>query len=235
MQHENKDEKLLTAMNDLRSALSHEMDEAEESEKFIETFRDFRRHMTMYSCAIREVRTKFEVLNEELSVSSQRNPIQGIYSRVKSPESIFGKMKRIGCPFSIKSMVDNLNDIAGIRIICQYIDDIYTVAAMLGGQDDISVINVKDYIKSPKPNGYRSFHMIVEVPVFFSNEKTNVRVEVQLRTIAMDSWATLEHGMKYKKEIADSAAIVAELKECADQVYALDTRMQALKDKIHHA
>ena len=144
-------------------------------------------------------------------------------------------MKRLGLPFSIGNMVSNLNDIAGVRIICQYIDDIYTVAAMLGGQDDISVVKIKDYIQKPKENGYRSFHMIVEVPVFFSNEKNDVRVEVQLRTIAMDFWATLEHGIKYKKEIADSAAIVAELKDCAEQVYALDTRMQSLRDRIRGA
>lgn len=212
-----------------------ELEIQENSEKFIHMFKDFRRYMTMYSCAIREVRTKFEVLNEELSVAGDRNPIQGIYSRVKSPDSIFGKLRKMGIPFSIESMVANLNDIAGIRIICQYIDDIYTVAAMLGGQDDIEVITIKDYIKNPKPNGYRSFHMIIEIPVFFSNAKNFVRVEVQLRTIAMDFWATLEHGMKYKREVADADKIVAELKDCAEQVYALDTRMQELKDKIRDA
>ena len=115
------------------------------------------------------------------------------------------------------------------------VSKVYTVAAMLGGQDDIGVVKIKDYIQKPKENGYRSFHMIVEVPVFFSNEKNDVRVEVQLRTIAMDFWATLEHGIKYKKEIADSAAIVAELKDCAEQVYALDTRMQSLRDRIRGA
>ena len=210
---ESKD--IVGAVRDLRSSLSHELGASEESELFVNTFLDFRRCMTLYSCAIREVRTKFEVLNEELSISHERNPIQAIYSRV--------------------NMVSNLNDIAGVRIICQYIDDIYTVAAMLGGQDDIGVVKIKDYIQKPKENGYRSFHMIVEVPVFFSNEKNDVRVEVQLRTIAMDFWATLEHGIKYKKEIADSAAIVAELKDCAEQVYALDTRMQSLRDRIRGA
>ena len=230
---ESKD--IVGAVRDLRSSLSHELGASEESELFVNTFLDFRRCMTLYSCAIREVRTKFEVLNEELTISHERNPIQAIYSRVKSPESIFGKMKRLGLPFSIGNMVSNLNDIAGVRIICQYIDDIYTVAAMLGGQDDIGVVKIKDYIQKPKENGYRSFHMIVEVPVFFSNEKNDVRVEVQLRTIAMDFWATLEHGIKYKKEIADSAAIVAELKDCAEQVYALDTRMQSLRDRIRGA
>lgn len=220
---------------EVRDFFVNELEIQENSEKFIDMFKEFRRYMTLYGCAIREVRTKFEVLNDELSVAGGRNPIQGIYSRVKSPDSIFGKMRRLGVPFGIDAMVANLNDIAGIRIICQYIDDIYTVAAMLGGQDDIEVVKVKDYIKSPKPNGYRSFHMIVEVPVFFSEAKNIVRVEVQLRTIAMDFWATLEHGMKYKREVADADKIVAELKDCAEQVYALDTRMQELKDKIRDA
>lgn len=220
---------------EVRDYLVRELELSENSDAFVKAFKDFRWYMTLYNCAIREVRTKFEVLNDELSIAGDRNPIQGIYSRVKSPDSIFGKMRRMGVPFSVEAMVSNLSDIAGVRIICQYIDDIYTVAAMLGGQDDIEVIQIKDYIKNPKPNGYRSFHMIIEVPVFFSNTKNFVRVEVQLRTIAMDFWATLEHGMKYKREVTDADKIVGELKDCAEQVYALDTRMQELKDKIKAA
>ena len=228
---ENKEDSMIEAVRALRDSLSSEI--VEKGEAFKEIFRDFRKSMTLYSCAIREVQTKFEVLNDELSLYGSNNPIKSIYSRVKSPESIFAKLKKQGVPFSVKNMQDNLNDIAGVRIICQYVDDIYTVAAMLGGQDDITVVRIKDYIKNPKPNGYRSFHMIIEVPVYFSDEKNSVRVEVQLRTIAMDFWATLEHGLKYKHKIKDEEAIVAELKDCSEQAYLLDTRMQALKTRIN--
>ena len=213
----------------LRELLSEELKMDSGTEDFVKVLRKFRWYMTLYHCS------KFEVLNDELSITHERNPIQAIYSRVKTPESIFGKMRRMGVPFSVESMNANLNDIAGVRIICQYIDDIYTVAEMLGRQDDINILTVKDYIKNPKPNGYRSYHMIVEVPVFFSKTKNIVRVEVQLRTIAMDFWATLEHGMKYKREVKDADRIVAELKDCAEQVYALDTRMQELKERIRTA
>ena len=201
----------------------------------LEKLSRFNELMMRYNAAIREVRTKFEVLNDEFSFRNSRNPIESITSRIKKPVSIAEKLRRMGCPLTLESVSENLNDIAGIRVICSFIDDIYMVAELLARQDDITVVRVKDYIQKPKENGYRSFHMIVEVPVFFSNEKNDVRVEVQLRTIAMDFWATLEHGIKYKKEIADSAAIVAELKDCAEQVYALDTRMQSLRDRIRGA
>lgn len=216
----------------IRALIARAMGEEDESAAVIEMLRDFRWNMTLYHCAIREVQTKFEVLDEELSISRARNPIDRIESRVKSPESIAGKLRRNNLGFSIKSMRENLNDIAGIRIICQYIDDIYTVANMLCKQDDITVVKVKDYIKDPKPNGYRSYHMVVEVPVFFSEQKHFVRVEVQFRTIAMDFWASLEHDIKYKKEIPDPELLAADLKECADIAYSLDVRMQSLRDKI---
>ncbi len=216
----------------IRALIARAMGEEDESAAVIEMLRDFRWNMTLYHCAIREVQTKFEVLDEELSISRARNPIDRIESRVKSPESIAGKLRRNNLGFSIKSMRENLNDIAGIRIICQYIDDIYTVANMLCKQDDITVVKIKDYIKDPKPNGYRSYHMVVEVPVFFSEQKHFVRVEVQFRTIAMDFWASLEHDIKYKKEIPDPELLAADLKECADIAYSLDVRMQSLRDKI---
>lgn len=155
--------------------------------------------MTRYDCAIREVRTKFEVLNEELSYKAGRNPIESITSRVKRPVSVVGKLKRLGKPITVESISENLNDVAGIRVICSFIDDIYKVAEMLSVQDDVTVVQVKDYIQKPKPNGYRSYHMIVEIPVFFSEGKQMMRVEIQLRTVAMDFWASLEHQMKYKK------------------------------------
>ena len=216
----------------MRSVVAKALGEDTDSAVVLETLKDFRWHMTLYHCAIREVQTKFEVLDEELSISRVRNPIDHIESRVKTPESIIGKLRRGGYEFSVKSMTENLNDIAGIRVICQYVDDIYTVADMLSKQDDISVIKVKDYIKNPKPNGYRSYHMVVEVPVFFSDKKHYVRVEVQFRTIAMDFWASLEHDIKYKKEIPDPEILAQALNECADIAHSLDARMQAIRDRI---
>ena len=188
--------------------------------------------MTRYDCAIREVRTKFEVLNEELSYKAGRNPIESITSRVKKPVSIVGKLKRLGKPITIEAISEYQNDVAGIRVICPFIDDIYKVAEMLAVQDDITVVQVKDYIRKPKPNGYRSYHMIVEIPVFFSEGKRMMRVEIQLRTVAMDFWASLEHQMKYKKESADRPEIAAELKSCAETIAATDARMLGIRKRI---
>ena len=188
--------------------------------------------MTRYDCAIREVRTKFEVLNEELSYKAGRNPIESITSRVKRPVSVVGKLKRLGKPITVESISENLNDVAGIRVICSFIDDIYKVAEMLSVQDDVTVVQVKDYIQKPKPNGYRSYHMIVEIPVFFSEGKQMMRVEIQLRTVAMDFWASLEHQMKYKKESADHPEIAAELKSCAETIAATDARMLGIRKRI---
>ena len=188
--------------------------------------------MTRYDCAIREVRTKFEVLNEELSYKAGRNPIESITSRVKKPVSIVGKLKRLGKPVTIDAISEYLNDVAGIRVVCSFIDDIYKVAEMLAGQDDITVLQIKDYIRKPKPNGYRSYHMIVEVPVFFSEGKQMMRVEIQLRTVAMDFWASLEHQMNYKKESADRPEIAAELKSCAETIAATDARMLGIRKRI---
>ena len=188
--------------------------------------------MTRYDCAIREVRTKFEVLNEELSYKTSRNPIESITSRVKRPMSIVGKLKRLQKPLTVESISENLNDVAGIRVICSFIDDIYKVADMLARQDDITVVQIKDYIRKPKPNGYRSYHMIVEIPVFFSEGKRMMRVEIQLRTVAMDFWASLEHQMKYKKESADRPDIAAELKSCAETIAATDARMLGIRKRI---
>ncbi len=203
-------------------------------EEIILQIKQFKGFMMIYNCAIREVKTKFEVLNEDLSVLRKRNPIEFIESRVKSPESILKKLKRKKLPYSLGSIVDNINDIAGVRVICGFIDDIYEVAHMLEIQDDVTVLEIKDYIKNPKPNGYRSYHMIVEIPVFFANRKQNIKVEVQLRTIAMDFWASLEHQMRYKerKKVDDIKQIAAELKECADIIAATDEKMQQINKRI---
>lgn len=204
-----------------------------EKQVAIENFNDFQKFMMMYNCAIKEVRTKFEVLNDELSVSSNRNPIQMIKSRIKSPISIMEKLERRNFEVSMESILTNLNDVAGIRIICSFINDIYDIADMFSSQDDITVLEIKDYIKNPKPNGYRSYHMIVEVPVFFTDCKKNLKVEVQLRTIAMDFWASLEHSMKYKKDVKDSENIMKELKECAESIAKTDIHMQEINNKIN--
>lgn len=187
----------------------------------------------MYNCAIKEVRTKFEVLNDELSATSNRNPIEMIKSRVKKPKSIINKLLRKGYPVSMASVMENLNDVAGVRVICSFINDIYKVASMLSAQDDIKVLEIKDYIEHPKENGYRSYHMIIEIPVFFSNVKQSIKVEVQLRTIAMDFWASLEHSMKYKKDIKNSEEIADELKKCADLISDTDFKMQEINNKIN--
>ncbi len=193
----------------------------------------FQELMMMYSCAIREVRTKLEVLNDELSIRHKRNPIKHITSRIKRPLSIIQKLKRYEAPFTVEAVEENLNDVAGIRVICSFIDDIYAIADMLLKQDDITLIRKKDYIQNPKPNGYRSLHLIVEIPVFFSEQKKSMRVEVQIRTIAMDFWASLDHQLKYKQDVANPEAISAELKECADVIAQTDARMLAIKDKIY--
>lgn len=203
---------------------------------FVNQAFEFQELMMMYSCAIREMRTKLEVLNDELSVHHQRNPIEFITSRVKKPLSIVEKLHRYGVPVSVESVEKNLNDVAGVRVICSFIDDIYTVADMLLRQDDITLIKKKDYIEYPKDNGYRSLHLIIEIPVFFSNQKKNMRVEVQIRTIAMDFWASVDHQLKYKQDIEDvenADELSAELKECADIIAQTDARMQAIKNKIY--
>lgn len=200
---------------------------------FLNQAREFQEAMMMYTCAIREVKTKLEVLNDELSVRNQRNPIELIKSRVKKPLSIVEKLQRRSLPVSLDSMVNNLDDVAGIRVICSFVDDIYAVANMLVSQDDITVIAIKDYIKNPKPNGYRSYHLILEVPVFFSDQKKSMRVEVQIRTIAMDFWASLDHQLKYKKDIGDAAdAISEELRQCAEVIADTDKRMLSIRKSI---
>ena len=194
--------------------------------------RQFQQSMMMYSCAIREVKTKLEVLNDELSIRNKRNPIEMIKSRVKKPESIIEKLTRRGLSLDIDSMMTNLNDIAGVRVICSFVDDIYDIATMLINQDDVKIIEIKDYIKKPKPNGYRSYHMIIEIPVFFSDKKQFMRVEVQIRTIAMDFWASVEHKIKYKKEVEGAEEIIKELKECADIISSTDDRMQNIRKRL---
>jgi len=201
-------------------------------EKLIETIRSFVAVENIYKSAIREIVTKLENLNDEFKYTKDRNPIHQIKSRVKSPKSIIEKLKRKGFEVSVESARRNLNDIAGIRVICSYIDDIYTIADLLISQDDIEVIKIIDYIKNPKPNGYRSLHLIVKVPVFLTKGIEYVKAEIQIRTIAMDFWATLEHQLAYKIGRNYPEEIAAELKACADVIADTDLRMQKLYNKI---
>lgn len=185
--------------------------------------------MSYYKCAMMEIETKFNVLNEEFSLEVDRNPISSIKTRLKRPESIMEKLERRNLPRSIDSIENNLYDIAGIRVICSFCDDVYMLAEALLKQDDIELIEKKDYIKNPKPNGYRSLHLIVSIPIFLANEKRMMKVEIQLRTIAMDFWATLEHQLKYKKDYSLTTEMEEELKKCAEDNALLDMRMEKLR------
>lgn len=189
--------------------------------------------MLRYHCAILEMRTKLEVLSRDLEARYRRNPIEFIETRLKKPSSIARKLQRFGLEVNVDNMVSRLSDIAGLRVLCAYIDDIYEIARMLARQQDVNVITVKDYIKSPKSNGYRSYHMIVEIPVYFSDQVLPVRCEIQIRTIAMDFWATLDHDMQYKKQVEDAEEIMRELKECADIIHNTDEKMMRLRERIH--
>lgn len=193
--------------------------------------------MSCYQCALLEVETKFRVLNEQFSLQHERNPIESIKTRIKSAESISEKLVRKGLPMSVESIESELNDIAGIRVICSFIDDIYMLADCLVNQDDIRLIIKKDYIKNPKENGYRSLHLVVEVPIFLQNEKRFMKVEVQLRTIAMEFWANLEHKLRYKKNLPDEILEMTakELSNCAQQSAELDLKMQKVRDIIENA
>ncbi len=218
-------------MNEDKKVFINVRENAEKIQEFFDNQGKFAELMMYYRCAIREVTTKFEVLNDEFSTRYQRNPIEYITSRIKKPGSIIEKLGRKGLAMEYDSLQE-LNDIAGVRVICSFIDDIYHVAGLISRQDDIRILEIKDYIKNPKPNGYRSYHMIVEVPVFFSDSTKMMRVEVQIRTIAMDFWSSLEHELKYKKEVEDSEAIIQELKLCADKIRETDEQMLQIRRRI---
>ncbi len=190
--------------------------------------------MTYYHCAMLEMETKLNVLNEQFALQNERNPIDSIKSRLKSMSSIQDKLRRQGHSMNIDNIEEFLSDVAGIRVICSFIDDIYMLADCLREQDDIEILACKDYIKNPKPNGYRSLHLIVQIPIFLQNEKRLMRVEVQLRTIAMEFWANLEHKLRYKKSLGEKTELEIEqgLKECADISAELDAKMYEIRNKI---
>lgn len=189
----------------------------------------YRELMSYYRCAMMEVETKFNVLNEELSLQYDRNPIETIKTRLKSPESILEKLHRKNHPVTVDSIEQNLNDIAGVRVICAFPSDIYQLEEAFLKQDDIRLVERKDYIANPKSNGYRSLHLIVEIPIFLHDHKRLMRVEVQFRTISMDWWASLEHKIRYKKGLQESDHVDQELFECAKMSSELDSRMEKLQ------
>lgn len=193
--------------------------------------------MAYYRCVIMEIETKFFVLNEELSLEYDRNPIETIKTRLKSWDSLIKKMRSKNLPMTLESLEENISDVAGIRVICSFQEDIYRLAESFLRQDDVKLIDKKDYIINPKPNGYRSLHLIVEVPIFLQNETRLMKAEVQFRTIAMDFWASLEHKLRYKKNISDADAemLADELLICSQMSAELDERMQTVKNKISAA
>ena len=191
--------------------------------------------MFLYNSALKEVGTKLEILNDEFQHVHRYNPIEYIKSRIKSPESIVKKLKRSGYESTIDNMVTHVNDIAGIRIVCSFTSDIYRLAEMIGKQNDLTVVSVKDYIKNPKDSGYKSYHMLVTVPIFLSDRVVDTKVEIQIRTIAMDFWASLEHKIYYKFEGNAPEYISRDLRECAGIVSMLDAKMLSLNEAILQA
>ncbi len=212
-----------TALAPVKQLLAENSQQAvmEQMYKFIEL-----EHL--YDSAIREVKTKLEILDSEFRTKYSYNPIHHIEDRLKSPESMFKKLQRNNLPFTVEAVRENLFDIAGVRVICNYIEDIYQVADLLTAQDDVTLIKRKDYIANPKANGYRSLHLVIETPVYLSEKKELVNVEVQIRTIAMDFWASLEHELKYKTDTEVSAELAEQLRLCAETIAQTDMKMQQI-------
>ena len=192
----------------------------------------YKRLMAYYRCAMMEVETKFNVLNEEFSLRYDRNPINGIKSRLKRLDSIHEKLHRKQLPFDMQTIETHIHDVAGVRVVCAFVEDVYLLAEALLKQDDVMLIEKKDYIANPKPNGYRSLHLIVTVPIFLEHEKRVMQVEIQLRTIAMDFWASLEHQLRYKKDFVFTEEMAQELRDCAQLSAQVDLRMDSLRERL---
>ena len=206
--------------------MEYQPTQAEEVDKWKEV-------MFVYNSALKEVGTKLEILNDEFQHVHNYNPIEHIKSRLKSAESIVKKLRKYNLESTIENMVEHVNDIAGIRVFCSFTSDIYKSAEMIASQNDLTVISIKDYMENPKPSGYKSFHMLVTVPIFLSNRVVNAKVEIQIRTVAMDFWASLEHKIYYKFEGNAPQHIKQTLVECAQMVSALDAEMLHLNEEIH--
>ena len=195
---------------------------------------EWNRALLLYDSVLREINTKLEILNNEFKQAHQYNPIEHITSRIKSPESIARKIRKKGLELTVENIVKYVNDVAGVRIICSFTSDIYRIASSISNQDDVTVLRVKDYIANPKPNGYMSYHMIVSIPIFLTNDVIDTKVEIQIRTIAMDFWASLEHKIYYKFEGKAPAGIKDELKECANIISFLDEKMLSINENVKH-
>lgn len=209
-----------------------ESDREKEYSLRLENSAEFTALMNKYKCAIMEVETKLNVLNAEFSLNYDRNPFESIETRLKSPESIMDKLRRKGLELTLSNIEENLFDVAGIRVVCAFQEDIYKLAELLTRQDDIRLIRTKDYIKCPKENGYRSLHLILEIPIFLADGKKYMKVEVQFRTIAMDFWASVDHKLRYKKVIENEGEILRKLKRCATVISELDQEMQDIRNMI---
>ncbi len=205
------------------------MDYAETSYDSVDSWKTI---ILLYNSALKEINTKLEILNDEFQHVHRYNPIEHIKSRIKSPESIVKKLRHRGYESTIENMVKYVNDIAGIRVICSFTSDIYNIAEMLSNQNDINILSIKDYIRHPKESGYKSYHMIVTVPIFLSDGCVDTKVEIQIRTVAMDFWASLEHKINYKFEGEAPEHIKRELFECAEMVSDLDAKMMSLNDEL---
>lgn len=199
---------------------------------YLNTNDEWSQMMLLYDSAIKEIRTKLEILNNEFKLSHQYNPIEHIESRLKSMDSIARKLRRRDKELTTSNVMMYVNDVAGIRIICSFTSDIYRIANAISGQSDIEILKIKDYIKNPKENGYMSYHMIITVPIFLSDKAVRTKIEIQIRTIAMDFWASLEHKIYYKFEGNAPHGIRAELKECADIVAYLDKKMLSINESV---
>ncbi|MCI7062217.1 MAG: GTP pyrophosphokinase family protein [Lachnospiraceae bacterium] len=195
---------------------------------------EWNKTLLLYDSVLREINTKLEILNNEFKQAHQYNPIEHITSRIKSPESIARKIRKKNKELTIENIVKYVNDVAGVRIICSFTSDIYRIASAISNQDDVTVLRVKDYIANPKPNGYMSYHMIVSIPIFLTNDVIDTKVEIQIRTIAMDFWASLEHKIYYKFEGKAPAGITDELKECANIISFLDEKMLSINESVKH-
>lgn len=217
---------LANRIESLEAALRTRLNTEESREWIREQSRPFRELMSYYRCALMEVETKFHVLNEELSLEGEANPIDAIESRLKTPESILEKVDRKGIEFSVEAIEEHIDDIAGIRVICSFESDVYLIAESLLRQTDVQLIERIDYIANPKPSGYRSLHLVIAIPIFLYDEKKIMKVEVQLRTMAMDMWASLEHKIAYKKtQPSDPEAMRNNLLECAELSARIDKLM----------
>ncbi|MBQ2863056.1 MAG: GTP pyrophosphokinase family protein [Clostridia bacterium] len=212
----------------------HELFSEDVLEEMRERTHEFTKLMTYYKCAMMEVETKFNVLSEEFSLQHDRNPINTVKCRIKTPLGIKRKLEKYGCPYTLEAIRTTVFDVAGVRVCCSFLDDVYMLADAFLSQDDVTLIAKKDYIKNPKENGYRSLHLIVGIPIFLANEKQVMPVEIQLRTMAMDFWASLEHQLRYNKDCTLTSDMEAELYHCAEMSADLDERMDRIRDALSY-